>query len=94
MTPEEEYEYLKANDPDFEKIRAKLVETIKEEQPEAEEIYGTDHRAFLDGYRRVKRAHFNPFPEDLVERSRRGDIDASKEMLIEAGIIDQLKSTE
>ena len=97
MTPEEEYKYLRENDPDFDRIRRQLAETIKEEQPHAEDVYATDHEAFLDGYHRIKQRFFNPFDpynEGLVERARRGDRDAAEAMLVRSGVADSLKSSE
>jgi hypothetical protein len=94
MTPEEEYAYLMRNDPDFDRIRRQLAETIKEEQPDAEGIYSSDHEAFLDGYHRIKQRFFNPFDpynEGLVERARHGDRDAAEQMLVRSGVAESLK---
>ena len=88
---EAEYKRLKDSNPDFENIREKMREVIAEEMPYQEDDVNSNHEIFLRGYQAVKKAHFNRFDPDLAERSRRGDIDASAEMLIKAGIIDSLK---
>ena len=53
--------------------------------------FNSNYEVFLKGYREVKAARHNRFDPDLVERSKRGDIDAAQAMLIKAGIIDSLK---
>jgi hypothetical protein len=85
------YERLRDTDPQFEEKRDKLAEVVREEQPEAEDLYNSDHAAFLDGFKRVEKKFFNKFDDRLMERSRRGDIDAAAEALIQAGIADGLK---
>lgn len=88
---EAQYNRLAATDPQFQEIRAKLAETILEEMPENLSDFESDHATFLRGYAAVKQAYFNKFDPDLVERSKRGDIDAAQQMLIKAGILDAMK---
>jgi hypothetical protein len=88
---EAEYQRLAATDPDFEAVRQSMREVIAEEMPDKEDDFCYNHEVFVKGYRAVKAAKHNRFDADLVERSRRGDIDAAQQMLIKAGIIDSLK---
>ena len=88
---EAEFKRLAATDPDFEAVRQSMRETIAEECPDKEDDFCYNHEIFVKGYRLVKAAKHNRFDPDLLERSRRGDIDASQQMLIKSGIIDSLK---
>jgi hypothetical protein len=88
---EAEFQRLAATDEDFEDVRQAMRETIELECPDRAGEFASDYETFLRGYAAVKKAKFTRFDADLVERSRKGDIDASAEMLIKAGIIDSLK---
>ena len=88
---EAEYRRLAATDPDFQSIRDSMKAVIEEECPERMDDFNSDYETFLRGYKEVKAARHNRFDPDLVERSKRGDIDAAQQMLIKAGIIDAMK---
>jgi hypothetical protein len=87
----EEYERLKEEDPLFAEVRAKLGDVVLEERPEDGDVYNNDYRAFVDGYRRVKKAFFPNVNPVTVARTRKGDRDAAQELLVEMGVIDDLK---
>ncbi len=82
-----EYERLKESDPEFRDVVEKLADVVAEERPEDGEIYNSDYRAFVTGYREVKKTFFSKTDPRTVERTRRGDTDAAAELLVQMGIV-------
>jgi hypothetical protein len=92
-----EQEWLeRMSDENHEEIAAKTWKVLEEERGHAQALRDNqNHRATVEAYDAVKRAFFtNTVDDKTLERVRRGDHQAEQDLLVQLGVVDDLKRSE